>query len=111
LILRTNTGGAEWIRESPQVAGNVPGKMVLSQNFPNPFNPTTLITYQLSAASHVKLMLYDILGREVRVLVNEKKNPGNYTVEVCGCGLASGVYFYQLTAGSLAQTKRMVLLR
>ncbi len=83
----------------------------LDQNFPNPFNPTTGIRYQVSAASHVKLAVYDILGREVAVLVNEQKQPGAYEVRFDGSRLASGIYVYRLTAGSTVLSRKMALLR
>ena len=95
-------------------AGNVPGipsTVVLYQNHPNPFNPRTVVRYQLSVASGVRLVVYDILGREVAVLVNEKKAPGSYEVMFDADRFASGVYFYRLTIGSFAQTRKMILVR
>ncbi len=91
-------------RSGPYVFG-------LDQNYPNPFNPTTVVSYQLSVASNVKLVVYDILGREVSVLVNERKNAGSYEVTFDAGGLASGVYFYRLTAGSFTQTRKMAVMR
>jgi hypothetical protein len=83
----------------------------LSQNFPNPFNPTTVVSYQLPVASTVRLSVFDMLGRVVAVLENEKKAPGRYQVKFDGSGLASGVYLYRIEAGSFVQTKRLLLLR
>jgi hypothetical protein len=83
----------------------------LSQNFPNPFNPTTVISYQLPVAGNVRLIVFDMLGRVVAVLENEKKAPGRYQVKLDGSGLASGVYFYRIQAGSFAETRRVLLLR
>ncbi len=83
----------------------------LEQNYPNPFNPTTGIRFQVPGVSDVKLTVYDILGREVAVLVNERKAVGTYEVKFDGTGLASGAYFYRLTAGSFVQTKRLLFLR
>jgi predicted GH43/DUF377 family glycosyl hydrolase len=83
----------------------------LEQNYPNPFNPTTVISYQLPVASWVRLVVFDLLGREVKTLVNEKKEPGAYQVKFDGSGLASGVYFYRLQAGEFSQTKRLMLLK
>jgi hypothetical protein len=92
--------------------GNLlPKEFYLAQNYPNPFNPSTTISYQLPAQSHVTLKVYNVLGQEVATLVNEVKEPGSYEVMFDAKGLASGVYLYRLTAGSLTQTKRMVLLR
>jgi len=89
----------------------LPARFALLQNYPNPFNPTTVISYQLPVASSVRLVVYDMLGRDVAVLVNEKKEPGNYEVQFDGSGLSSGVYFYRLTAGDFVSTKRMLLIR
>ena len=83
----------------------------LSQNYPNPFNPTTSIEYQVSSSEKVSLKVYDILGREIKTLVNEVKSPGSYEVTFNASQLASGVYFYRLTAGDFVQTKKMILLR
>jgi hypothetical protein len=104
-----------------------PAAFVLSQNYPNPFNPVTSIGFRVPGvgsqksgstarnpepdAGHVKLAVYDLMGREVAILVNEKKNPGNYTVTFNADGLASGVYFYKFQTRSLVETKRMLLLR
>ncbi len=71
----------------------------LSQNYPNPFNPTTKIKYQLPELSKVKLTVYDVLGREVKTLVNEEKPAGSYEVEFDGTNLPSGIYFYRIEAG------------
>jgi len=89
----------------------VPRRYALEQNYPNPFNPTTVIRYQLPVVSEVRLVLYDLLGREVSVLVNERKNAGSYEVKFDATGLASGVYLYRLTAGSFVQTCKLLLLK
>lgn len=83
----------------------------LEQNYPNPFNPITSINYHLSAFSYVMVDVYDILGRKVAVLVNEKKKPGNYKVMFNGNKLASGIYYYQIKTGSFVQTRKMILMR
>jgi hypothetical protein len=88
-----------------------PLQYALSQNYPNPFNPATLISYQLPVARNVRLVVYDLLGREVAILVNERKAPGNYEVRFDAGGLASGVYLCRLTAGSFVQTQKMILVR
>ncbi len=96
------------------VMGNeskVPDRFVLNQNYPNPFNPTTVISYQLSAASHVTLNVYDVLGREVETLVNQKQNPGNYSVTFDGSRLSSGVYFYRVQAGAFTDVKKLMLVK
>ena len=87
----------------------------LKQNYPNPFNPSTRIQYQVSSSWNVSLKVFDILGNEVATLVNEEKPAGRYEVEFeTSSGnrhLASGIYFYQLKAGSFTETKKMILLR
>ena len=89
----------------------VPGSFVLWQNYPNPFNPNSDIRYQISDVAHVRLVVYDILGREVATLVNERKAPGTYEVKFGGAGLSSGVYIYRMTAGKFTETRRMILLK
>jgi hypothetical protein len=90
----------------------------LEQNYPNPFNPATVIRYAIPGAggwglgtSRVRLVVYDLLGQEVAVLVDENKAPGNYEVTFNGAGLASGMYLYRLTADNFVQTRAMLLLR
>jgi hypothetical protein len=94
---------------SPQ--NNIPDKYSLSQNYPNPFNPSTIINYQLPKSGEVKLTIYDAIGREVKILVNEKQNAGSYQVVFDGSNLPSGVYFYKLQAGDYIQTKKMGLIK
>jgi hypothetical protein len=89
----------------------MPGVFYLEQNFPNPFNPTTVITCQLPVAGQVKLSVYDLLGREVAVLMNEWKPAGRYSVEFDAGGLTSGTYLVRLTEGTLTQARRMTLVR
>jgi hypothetical protein len=83
----------------------------LSQNYPNPFNPTTSIEYRVGSREYVTLKVYDILGREVATLVNEEKQPGVYEVEFDAAELASGIYYYQLKAGSFIETNKMIYLK
>ena len=92
-------------------ARQVPVEFNLSQNFPNPFNPTTTINYSVSKSSPVVLKVYNIMGKEVETLVNEQKGAGNYQVRFNASKLASGVYFYQLKSGDLVSTKKLVLLK
>jgi len=95
------------------VASNTsaPATPQLAQNYPNPFNPTTVVSYQLPVPGNVRLVVYDILGREVAVLVNERKAPGSYEARFDATGLASGVYLYRLTTGTSVQTRNMILVR
>ena len=83
----------------------------LEQNYPNPFNPTTTITYQLPKDGAVTLKIYDILGREVKTLVNEYKPAGSYSVTFNASNLASGVYIYQLKSGDFIANKKLVLMK
>jgi hypothetical protein len=91
--------------------GNTPLAYSLQQNYPNPFNPSTTIAFELPVASQVSLTIYDMLGRVVSVLVNEREGAGVHEVKFDGINLASGVYFYRLQAGSFVQTKKLVLTK
>ena len=93
------------------ISNEIPDRFSLSQNYPNPFNPNTIINYQLSMFNYVSLKVYDVLGKEVATLVNEKQSAGKYEVEFDGSNLTSGVYFYKLTAGEFTDTKRMILIK
>ncbi|MCK9424407.1 MAG: T9SS type A sorting domain-containing protein [Ignavibacteriaceae bacterium] len=94
-----------------KIENAIPSTFKLEQNYPNPFNPNTVISYQLSVDSKVSLRVFDILGNEVAMLVNEEQPAGTYQVSFNQQQLASGIYFYQLRAGNFVQTKKMVLLR
>ncbi|MCL5268741.1 MAG: T9SS type A sorting domain-containing protein [Bacteroidetes bacterium] len=83
----------------------------LSQNYPNPFNPSTTISYQLPTSNYVTLKVFDVLGREVETLVNERQQAGTYTVRFTAANLPSGVYFYRLEAGTYHDTKKLLLLK
>ncbi len=83
----------------------------LSQNYPNPFNPSTVISYQISGNNQTTLKVYDLLGREVATLVNEKKVDGNYSVQWDASSFPSGIYFYRLQAGSFSGIKKLLLLK
>jgi len=104
----------EWINDSTSVAENN-DKIILDyslgNNYPNPFNPTTKISYQIPEASFVTLKIYDVLGNEIVTLVNEEKSAGDYKTQLSGMRLTSGIYFYQLKAGSFVETKKMLLLK
>lgn len=90
---------------------SVPDNFVIYQNYPNPFNPTTLIRFQLPVSGNVTLKVYDVLGNQVATLVNEDKSVGTHEVEFDGSNLSSGIYFYQLQAGSFIETKKMILIK
>ncbi|MBX7047445.1 MAG: SBBP repeat-containing protein [Ignavibacteria bacterium] len=93
------------------LSNEIPDKFSLSQNYPNPFNPSTIINYQLTINSNVILKVYNNLGNEVEVLVNEKQNAGSYSVTFNGGNLPSGIYFYKLEAGEFKETKKMILIK
>jgi hypothetical protein len=88
-----------------------PENFYLAQNYPNPFNPATHFGFRIANFGLVTLKVFDVLGNEVSTLVNEEKPAGEYEVEFNARNLSSGVYFYQLKAGSFVQTKKMILLR
>lgn len=98
---------------SPEVEVEIlsPNEFYLSQNYPNPFNPNTKITWRTPVSSWQTLKIYDVLGNELKTLVDEYKPAGNYEVEFEAAHLPSGVYFYQLQAGEFIQTKRLMLLK
>jgi hypothetical protein len=91
--------------------GKLPAKFSLGQNFPNPFNPSTTVHFDLPRESDVVLKLFNVLGEELRILADGRRPAGSYQVTVDAAGLPSGVYYYSLTAGSFSQTRKMLLLR
>jgi hypothetical protein len=83
----------------------------LAQNYPNPFNPVTNISYQLAKGGYVTLKVYNLLGHEIATLVNEYKPHGKYDIRFDASNLASGVYFYEMQAGSFSDTKKFILMK
>ena len=83
----------------------------ISNNFPNPFNPSTRIKYFIPTQSFVTIKVFDALGNEIATLVNEEKQTGSYNVEFDASGFTSGIYFYRIQAGNFAETKNMILLK
>jgi hypothetical protein len=121
-IFASTAGNSVWRRllseivDIKNISSSVPKKFQLYQNFPNPFNPETRIKFSLPLPSkggvqEVKLIVYDILGREVAVLVNEQLNPGTYEALWDGTNYTSGIYFYKLMTGDNNETKKMVLIK
>jgi photosystem II stability/assembly factor-like uncharacterized protein len=90
---------------------NLPAENSLSQNYPNPFNPSTVIKFTITKHTRVKITLYDLLGREVRVLLEDIKDPGVYSFNFYASGLSSGVYFYRIEAGRYTEAKKMILIK
>ncbi len=93
------------------ISTEIPNTYSLSQNYPNPFNPSTFIKFDVSKSSFVSLVVFDVLGREVAVLVNEDLNPGTYEADWNASSYPSGVYFYTLRTEGFTETKRMVLVK
>lgn len=89
----------------------VPTGFTLSQNYPNPFNPSTAISYTLLSFSHVRIIVYNILGQKIATLVDRDQDGGTYSVEFSSKNLPSGMYFYRMQAGASALTKRMVVVK
>jgi hypothetical protein len=94
-----------------EVFTSSPAVFSLFQNYPNPFNPTTTIGYSIQSRGNVTLKVYDVLGREVKTLVNERQNPGIHTVNLDSRDLPSGVYFYRIVVGSYTSVRKMLLLK
>jgi parallel beta-helix repeat protein len=99
------TGTTEVVQE------NIPKSFKLFQNYPNPFNPTTKIEFQLSNSGFVSLKVYNVLGNEIKTLINEEMSVGKYDVEFNGESLSSGIYFYKITVGNFVDVKKMTLLK
>ncbi|MBI5402879.1 MAG: T9SS type A sorting domain-containing protein [Ignavibacteriae bacterium] len=93
------------------ISSEIPSGFALYQNYPNPFNPSSNIRYQIANSSYTTLKIYDVLGKEVATLVNEKLQPGTYEVTFGGDNLSSGVYFYQLKTENFTKTKKMLLVK
>ncbi|MCI0472951.1 MAG: T9SS type A sorting domain-containing protein, partial [Ignavibacteria bacterium] len=104
-------GNFEYFELTGDVVVGVPGKFNLSQNYPNPFNPVTKINFDLPEDGKVTLKIYDMLGREAAVLVNEARTAGYHTVEFNAGNLSSGMYFYRLVSGNYSAVKKMVVLK
>jgi photosystem II stability/assembly factor-like uncharacterized protein len=108
-ILKTTDGG-NFVGINP-VTNEVPAQFSLSQNYPNPFNPVTKIKFDISKTGFVRIIIYDMLGRELKTLINEQLNAGTYEAMWTADKFSSGVYFYTLTTESFRETKRMVLIK
>ena len=108
-ILNTTNGGVSFVEE--EQIDEIPVEFLLSNNFPNPFNPSTKIKYSVPLSSNVELKVYDVLGNEIETLVNEEKLVDSYEITWNAGQLPSGVYFYQLKAGDFISTKKMILMK
>jgi len=103
----------EWITgiSEKSVSGNLPKEFSLSQNYPNPFNPSTKISFNIPKSGNVRLSVYNVLGQEVSVLVNERLNAGIYEYKFNAANLTSGLYFYKLESEGQVQIKKMMLIK
>jgi hypothetical protein len=89
----------------------LPQDYYLGVNYPNPFNPKTIINYELPITNYVDLSIFDVLGQKVATLIETKQQPGSYQVEWDASGFASGVYYYRIQAGEFQDVKKMILIR
>ncbi len=110
-LKQIDNGGAYKYSNEAQVTIATPKSFALNQNYPNPFNPTTTISYDVPQQSNVKIAVYDIMGRELATLVNETKDVGSYQTVWNANKIASGVYFYRISAGAYTSVKKLVLLK
>jgi choice-of-anchor A domain-containing protein/uncharacterized repeat protein (TIGR01451 family) len=90
---------------------NIPSEFSLSQNYPNPFNPATKIEFAVAKSEHVSIVVYNMLGQEIRTLINQELSPGRYNVSFDGSGLASGMYIYQFKSASASFVKKMMMIK
>jgi hypothetical protein len=111
LVPRKDDDFVGFITDVEKDNSTLPVTYNLSQNYPNPFNPSTVINYSIPKESNVSLKIYNLLGQEVKTLVDETKAPGNYNVSFNARDLSSGIYFYSLKAGNFYQVKKMMLLK
>lgn len=93
------------------LSNNIPSGFKLAQNYPNPFNPSTNIKFDVASRENIRLSVYDLLGRLVRVIVNQEMLPGSYQVKFDGSNLSSGVFFYKLEAANYSEVRKMVLVK
>jgi hypothetical protein len=113
LTIYSSYASASFVGPTTDVSepGALPNDFSLAQNYPNPFNPTTTIDYDLPQAADVKLQVFDIIGREVDLLVGGRQEAGHHSVIWDGADRSSGMYFYKIQAGDFSETKKMLLLK
>ena len=105
LVLESSTG------IEPIINPSIPNEYKLEQNYPNPFNPSTKIGFGIPKSGLVSLKVFDLLGKEVAILFNEVKNPGNYNIDFNGSALPSGIYYYKLESNGYTAVKKLVLIK
>ncbi len=111
LVPRKNDDLIGFVTDVKKGVNTQPSSYSLEQNYPNPFNPSTTISYSVPKSSKVTIRIFNVLGQEVRTLVNDYKSPGKYTINFNADNLSSGIYFYTLHAGNTFQVKKMILLK
>ncbi len=104
-------GAFKYSKTVELLVNNIPGEFSLSQNYPNPFNPVTVINFSVPSHGIVNIKAFDVLGNEVKTLVNGDYEPGTYSAEFNAKGISSGVYFYRMTAGDFAIVKKMQVMK
>jgi hypothetical protein len=104
-------GPKDFVTDVQDVTETLPTAYSLEQNYPNPFNPSTKINFSIPESGLVTMRIYNSIGEEIGILLNEEKSAGTYQVDFDAEGLSSGIYFYSITAGSFTQTKKMILLQ
>jgi len=111
-LVKTTDGGGTIISDVKQISSRVPNDYKLYQNYPNPFNPSTTIKFDIKKTSLIKLKVFDITGKEIAVLADEKKTAGTYELTYTAVNISSGIYFYSLFIdGIIADTKKMLMLK
>jgi len=113
VVLKTTNGGVTFINN---YSNEIPEEFILHQNYPNPFNPSTKFRFNIPPSEGaggriLKIIIYDILGREITTLANEQLSPGTYEISWDASNYPSGVYYYQLTAGDKSFTRKMILMK
>jgi hypothetical protein len=108
-VLRNLGGGTVGIQDQEIV--EIPTSYSLSQNFPNPFNPTTTIQFSIPQAGLVNLTVYNILGEQIKTLIDEYRGIGSHTVQFDANSLSSGIYLYRMKARSFVETKKMIFIK
>lgn len=110
-LKQIDTDGSYEYSDEIEITVNKPTEFSLLQNFPNPFNPTTKIKYSISSSAKITIKVFDVLGREIKTLLDEYKDTGTYEIEFDGSELTSGLYFYKIISGNKTETRKMMLVR
>lgn len=108
IILKTFTGG---LVNFNSISSQIPNNFYLEQNYPNPFNPETKIRFSIPKSGNIKIIIYNLQGKEIEILLNKKLDIGDYETSWNGSKYPSGVYFYRLEAGNFVDTKKMILIK